>query len=435
MVGVFSPLDEELQLVPGSLTPCLAEHLVHLGTWMPFGRSCTELQRFTGVALAEATARRVTEHAGAAYVTVQTEQAAAIRRELPEVPAGPAIQQLSVDGAMVPLLHGVWAEVKTAAVGTVGDPVWEGGHFQVHTQDLSYFARMTDHRTFADLALVELHRRGTERAGVVCAVVDGAEWAQSFINLHRADAVRILDFGHAAEYVAQAGEACLGAGTTRYQSWLQTQLEALKEQEPEEVLRALRHLRTPDEGESVPSADALAVVEESLAYLEKRSAQLQYASFQAKGYPIGSGIVESAHNLVMESRLKGGGMHWAPEHVDPMLALRTIACSDRWEEAWPQIVVQLRAERQARRRARQEPAAVMAGENSEAVEPAPEKVSPPAAEAEEPPAAVLSAEHDAEAEPARKRERWRPPPDHPWRRWSLKSKRTSRVHDAASAEM
>lgn len=30
----FFPLDDELELLPGSLTPSLQEDLVHLGTWM-----------------------------------------------------------------------------------------------------------------------------------------------------------------------------------------------------------------------------------------------------------------------------------------------------------------------------------------------------------------------------------------------------------------
>ena len=44
------------------------------------------------------------------------------------------------------------------------------------------------------------------------------------------------------------------------------------------------------------------------------------------------------------------------QHVDPMLALRTVACSGRWAEAWPPILAELRARahhrRLARRRAR-----------------------------------------------------------------------------------
>jgi hypothetical protein len=49
----------------------------------------------------------------------------------------------------------------------------------------------------------ETHRRGTETAQLVCAVTAGAEWEQGFIDWHCPDAVRILDFPHAADYVAR----------------------------------------------------------------------------------------------------------------------------------------------------------------------------------------------------------------------------------------
>ena len=76
-----------------------------------------------------------------------------------------------------------------------------------------------------------------------------------------------------------------------------------------------------------------------VAYLEKREARMQYPLSQAQGWPIGSGIVESGNKVVMQARLKGPGMHWAPEHVNPLLALRTSACNDCWDEA--RVVVHL----------------------------------------------------------------------------------------------
>jgi hypothetical protein len=43
-------------------------------------------------------------------------------------------------------------------------------------------------------------------------------------------------------------------------------------------------------------------------------------------------------------------MHWAPASVDPMLALRTVACADRWDEAWLRIAARLRADARDRSR-------------------------------------------------------------------------------------
>ena len=213
---VFFPLDDELGLLPGDLTPSLLESLVRLGTWLPFRPTAWMLAHFTRVRVGTTTARRLTTQAGAAYEALQTAQVEQLERELPAAPQGPAVQLLSVDGAMVPLVGGEWAEVKTLALGVVEEPIVNRrGEPEVHTTDLSYFSRLTDHETFGRLATVETHRRGTETAGVVCAVVDGAEWEQGFIALHRPDAVRILDWGHAIEYLAAAAQAAYGAGTVR----------------------------------------------------------------------------------------------------------------------------------------------------------------------------------------------------------------------------
>jgi hypothetical protein len=55
----------------------------------------------------------------------------------------------------------------------------------------------------------------------------------------------------------------------------------------------------------------------------------KYASFRAQGYPIGSGSVESANKLVVQSRMKGAGIRWDASHVNPLLAMRNLACNVR----------------------------------------------------------------------------------------------------------
>ncbi len=304
---------------------------------------------FTHVDVSEPTVRRTTERAGDAYEEIQRAAAETLLKELPEAPAGPAVQQISVDGAMVPLVGGQWAEVKTLAIGTVKQRVVKGEQ-ETHTEEPSYFSRLAGHESFRRLALVETHRRGTENAGKVAAVNDGAEWEQGFVDYHRPDAVRILDWGHSTEYLSAAAQAVFGAGTAETSEWLGVQLKELKQGDPEKVLNGLRGLRdgllAQEEGER--DEGALKVVTESLEYLEKRRDQIRYAEFLAAGLPIGSGAVESANKLVVEARLKGSGMHWAREHVNPMVALRNVVCSDRWDEAWAQITEQLRQEAKER---------------------------------------------------------------------------------------
>jgi hypothetical protein len=54
---------------------------------------------------------------------------------------------------------------------------------------------------------VETVRRGVTEAKQVCAVMDGAEWIDGLVDLHRPDALRILDFPHAAQAVGTIGKA------------------------------------------------------------------------------------------------------------------------------------------------------------------------------------------------------------------------------------
>jgi hypothetical protein len=250
--------------------------------------------------------------------------------------------QISADGAMVPLLHGVWAEVRTLVIGEVQPAVEEKGEMVVHTQNLSYFSRKVSAQEFGRLALVEMHRRGVENAKQVAAVMDGADWEQGLVDFHCPQAVRILDFAHAAEHVNEIGEFLQGQHTPASQAWLKDRLHRLKQAGPDQLLREFEKLQRKH-----PTAEAIS---SNLAYLKKRKAHMQYPLFQAQGWPIGSGMVESGNKLVVHARLKGAGMHWAEAHVNPMLALRNILCSNRWQEDWPKIEARLRQQSHQRRR-------------------------------------------------------------------------------------
>jgi hypothetical protein len=300
---------------------------------MPFAKAADLLATFTHTSASESTAQRLTEAIGLAYETVQVAEVERIERDWPEVEDGPDKLIVSVDGAFVPVLHGEWAEVKTLVVGEVGQPSIVDGKTVVSTHAHSYFSRVAEAELFQRLTFGELYRRRLETAGQVASVSDGAEWIQGFIDFHAPSATRILDFPHAAQRICQIGEAVLGADHVSLRAWQTRQLHDLKEQGATSVLERLHSFAAgqPNGG----------IVAENLAYLEKREAQMQYPSFLAQGWPIGSGMVESANKVVVEARLKGAGMHWSRASVNPLLALRNAVCNDRWAEAWQQSVAQI----------------------------------------------------------------------------------------------
>jgi hypothetical protein len=318
----FFPLDEQLGLDGAGVTPRGQEALVRLAAWMSFEQARELLRELLGIQVSATSSRRYTYQTGQAALAVQQAEEERLREDLPEPPKGAERQTISADGAFVPLVGGEWAEVKTLVVAEVRQNEQAEGS----TTQVSSFSRLADAETFSQQAVVELHRRGVERAEAVCAVTDGAEWLQGFIDDHCPKALRILDFAHAAEYVSAMGQLASEAGSVLAPNWLEHQLHTLKHEGPKPVLAQLRLLQAQH-----PS---VALLSEKLAYLEKRERHMQYPSYQEAGWPIGSGMVESANKLVVEARLKGAGRHWRRAHVNPMLVLRNAVCNRRWQETW-----------------------------------------------------------------------------------------------------
>lgn len=190
---------------------------------------------------------------------------------------------------------------------------------------MSYTATLGDAETFGQAALGELLRRGVPYAADVVTVNDGAVWIQGFVDLHCPQAGRVLDFAHAAGYLAQVATAAYGEGTDAAQRWFDTQRHGLRYGDPDEVLAVLAALPSSSERETAH------------AYLTARREQIAYREFAARGWPLGSGCVESAHKAIVQSRLKGRGMRWSHAGAVGMLALRVTAANDRWDATWEQV--------------------------------------------------------------------------------------------------
>jgi hypothetical protein len=281
---VFSPLDEELALLPGTLAPRQQSHLVQVGTWMPFRCASRVLEDLLGVHVSSETARRLCEQVGKRVEEVQTAEAHSPWKEDPSDEANDLRLVISADGAMVPLTGGEWAEVRTLALGEVpACPAEKDSLSQIHVRQLSYFSRLTDAAPFPDLAEVETRRRHLVQAKEVCAVMDGADWLQAFVEIHRADAVRILDFPHAAEHLARLLEALRASGLALPARLLERGLHHLKHRGPSALARMADR--------STKAETAQEDVREHLGYGRKRLSLMQYPTFQRAGWPIGSGMV------------------------------------------------------------------------------------------------------------------------------------------------
>ena len=351
----------------------MVEAVVRLASWMPFGRAVRGGLVYRGHD--ERNERAAADRSGRAGLRGGANGAGdgAGARDA-DAPQGPLVQALFVDGAMVPLVGGSGARSRP----------WRSARWNCGSRE-STTAGGADHRPLLflpDDGPREVYppgpggdpRRGTETAGVVCAVSDGAVWIQACLDHHRPDAVRILDWPHAVEYLSVVAKAVFGLETPAATVWLAQQKETLLHGDPAGVPDSLADLLAavtavaeghqerlvwtvaatpPLQGVLGRAAARQAVpVVAEISSICANGGRNPYAAFRAAHYPIGSGSVESANKLLVEARLKGAGMHWAPASVNPMVALRTVAYGDRWPAAWPLIRTTQRRERQAASRQR-----------------------------------------------------------------------------------
>lgn len=307
---------------------------MRLGASRAFAPAAELLAHFTGVAMSAATLRRLTEAAGrtmrqleltfTAQVWAGEEPAAAT---VPPTVAGAPPLQLSLDGSMVHLREEGWREVKLAAIGE---------RTAAGLAALTYTATLGDAAAFETEALGELARRGVPQAADLVAVNDGAEWIQGFLDLHCPQAQRVRDFAHAAGYLARAANATFGEGTATAQAWFAQQRHELRSGDPDAVRAALSALPASEERDC------------AVRYLTVRRAQIADQTFGVRGWPIGSGCVESAHKGIVQARLKGPGMRWSRTGAEAVLALRIVGANARWAETWGQVSARQRVDHRER---------------------------------------------------------------------------------------
>lgn len=311
----------------------MQEAVTRLGGRLPFGEAQEEMALMWNVQVSKSSVRQITLRNGGIADKLIQEEVERLEKEAPESTAQPRQLVMSADGALIRLTNGEWREVKTVAFGEF-ESQWDTTQNQVTTKtgNLSYFSRVEDSDTFAQNALYEWHRRGGDHAQRIVAVNDGALWIQSFIDYHCPQAIRIIDFAHAKAYLATIGRAIHGTETPQFKQWYARICKQLGQKPPQRTLTELRFLQSQNQDHP-----ELADIEQAIRYLEKRQEMIDYSHFRKAQVPIGSGIVESGHKVVMQRRMKQAGMRWAEENINPILALRMSICNHTWHSNWQAI--------------------------------------------------------------------------------------------------
>jgi hypothetical protein len=265
----------------GALVPSFARAADLLATLTPVQVSARALETFT-------------EAVGQAYTLP----------EPPAIPPTPEVLVVQCDGGMVHMRPGQWQEMKALLVYR-----HDGGEDQPPQRAVVQGPWAEQDALLLTLAT----REGLAHAAQVVCLADGARAIWPVLERCFPQACHLLDWYHLMEHVS-AVATLLPEGT----AWRDIQATALWERGPQTTLRALLALQREA---TLPEATR-AAARSCFTYLWHNRHRVDYAEARRRGFPCGSGRVESTIKATLQARAKGPGMRWEPHHVQAVLNVR-----------------------------------------------------------------------------------------------------------------
>ena len=163
-------------------------------------------------------------------------------------------------------------------------------------------------------------------------VMDGALnlWKLVFIVLGNLNFVGILDIIHVVEYLWVAANALYDEKAPERKKWVYEHLLSLLQGRVGRVIGGLKQtLRKRKLKVSQRKA-----LKDVIRYFENHREWMRYDEYLLKGYPIGSGVVESSCGHTVKDRMEGTGRRWSIEGAESVLLLRSIYTSGDWDMYW-----------------------------------------------------------------------------------------------------
>jgi len=150
---------------------------------------------------------------------------------------------------------------------------------------------------------------------------DGATWIRNMVDELFPDAQQILDFYHLCENVNTYAKHFFSTNESKGKQWAQDICDSLRASQHQPVIRELEALKDV----KLPNCPV-----NLYSYITNNINNIDYVTYESKGYFIGSGAIESGNKIILQDRLKRAGMRWNIPTAQAMLSLKTKAESDLW---------------------------------------------------------------------------------------------------------
>lgn len=245
--------------------------------------------------------------------------------------------EFQTDGTMVNTIEGGWSEVrvglflKRKAGPAARAALWDSRKLPTPTaRSIRVYLGSSDDfaATWRDWAAI----LGIKDFSQITVIADGAKWIWGQADVQFPGSRGVLDIFHVLEHVATATRSVYGDNIGARQGWKDSAAMAILGDGWAGVCDWIGRWRTLELAERTPAINA--ATEELLGYLKAHTQHLGYCERLARGFPIGSGHIESANKYVIGRRLKRTGARWHDNHVRKMATVCSTQYVGDWTAYW-----------------------------------------------------------------------------------------------------
>jgi hypothetical protein len=314
----FYPRDAELKLPEsGEVSDAMERRLLDFGVNDTF-EAVAERWRihYPSIPISSNLVRRVVDRVGAQCEAAYSEES--LQRACLEKPPEPAsMLTVATDGSMLLTREHGWKEAKVGVVVRGGFIPPGAERERRRMKDPRYVAVLGGQLEFKKGMVAALAAESADEVETVVWLGDGARENWTLASELCPLAIQVLDVPHAVHWAMLCGKALLGEGHCLLRQWEDRIHQLLDADSPDAAIAELM--------ECLPFTTAdeqLAALDDVVEYYRSNQKRMQYRAFRKRGLPVGSGIVESAHRHVLQTRMKRAGQRWGIIRARRMVRLR-----------------------------------------------------------------------------------------------------------------
>jgi signal recognition particle subunit SEC65 len=151
--------------------------------------------------------------------------------------------------------------------------------------------------------------------------------------------VCILDIIHVSEYIWLIAHLMFREGSDNAKAYVFEKLKLISEGNIASYIMELQAEMLSGKWKKASHQEKFRKV---ITYFKNHRQYMKYDEYLSAGYPIGTGIVESACGHLVRDRMEISGARWSIDGAEPILRLRSVVKSDNWDEYWEFLTSQAR---------------------------------------------------------------------------------------------